>query len=437
MIDAATRRPIPGAWVTWRPPPPELVARLLPQAEAGDPGITDAEGRFVLERLPSDLSLAESLYAVAPGYGFARGGAGLSADLVLALPAACGLEVLLDPAPPPGSAKPPVRIRLEPAGEAPALARLVAGLAPWGRDRTSYRLGHLPPGRYRVRVDPQVAGERVYPVELRAGVTAQVRVARAPRVELGGSFIRLPESAEGSGLAAIDVETLTRYEVEVGPEGTFKAELPQARYALVLLDGRSERLIPGRFEPAGDLQLEPPPEGAGVQLELREGRGPLVSSELGLVRLDLPFGDLVALEPKGEAGIHVAQAPPGRYALFLGPSLVAELSLPRRAGAEPLRVARSEVLFEFPLPPGLRPEEEIRGTLSLVPELLESKRPDLAPRLVGSGIPFVVSSERPLIRLPLGATGRYRVAGLSDIGRCSGTFELRPGARVKLELEPR
>ena len=413
------------------------MARLLPEAEAGDPGITDAEGRFVLERLPSDLALAETLYAVAPGYGFASQGAEVSQEVVLALPGACGLEVLLEPPPPPGGAEPPVRVALEPVGEAPELARLTAALAPWGRDRSSYRLGHLPPGRYRLRVDPQVAGERVYPVELRAGVTAQLRVARAPRAELGGSFIRLPQSAEGSGLEAIDVETWTRYELELSPEGTFASELPRARYALVLREGRSERLLPGRFEPASDLQLEPPPRGDAVELELREGARPLVSSELGLVRLDLPFGDLLALAPEAEEGIYTAQAPPGRYALFLGPSLVAELSLPRPPGAGPLSVVRSEVLLEFPLPPDLRSDEEVRGTLSLVPERLESTRPDLARRFAESGLPFVVSSERPLIRLPLGAAGRYRVVGLSDLGRCSGTFELGPGARVRLELDPR
>lgn len=438
VVDAATRQPIAGAWVTWRPPPVELVERLLPEAEVGDPGISDVQGYFVLERLPSDLALAHTVYALARGYGFASQRADASGEVVLALPAACGLELVLDPPPPPSSSEregPPVQVTLEPVPATPALRRLTAGLAPWGAERERYRLGHLPPGRYRVRVDPQVAGQRVHEVELRPGTTTRLRITRAPRAELGGAFVQLPEAGpEGRALIAVDTETLTRYELRLGPQGTFEAELPQARYALVLQDGLSERSIPGRFEPQRDLQLEPPSRGDEVELQLQEGSSPLVSSELGLVRLDQPFGDLIALAPRGSAGLHVGRAPPGRYALFLGLTLVAELSLPRPPGSGLLRVERSELWFEFPLPAGLGPEEEVRGTLSLVPMLLEEQRPDLAPRFASAGVPFVVTSERPLIRVALGLPGRYRAAGVSDLGPCQGTHELAAGARPRLEL---
>jgi hypothetical protein len=418
------------------------VARLLPEAEAGDPGITDAQGRFVVARLPSDLALAHTLYAVAPGYGLASQRARVGVEVVLALPAACGLEVVLDPPPPPGSgsngsgsaASPPARIALEALTQDPGLRRLTASLEAWGQERSLYRLGHLPPGRYRVHVDPQVAGERVYEVELQAGATTRLRVTRAPRVQLGGALVRVPAGAAGGGLVAIDVETMTRYEITLGREGTFSAELPQARYALVLLDGQSERRLPGRFEPARDLQLEPPARGEEVELVLQEGSRALVSSELGLVRLDQPFGDLLALEPRGREGLHVTQAPPGRYALFLGTSLVAEVDLPRPPGAEPISVERFSVLVEVPLPPELGAKEEVRGTLSLVPELLEIQRPDLAQRFAGAGVPFAVTTGAPRVRVSLGRPGRYRAAGVSDLGPCLGTFELRAEARVLLEL---
>ena len=58
VVDAFSGRPIAGAWVAWRLPPPRLVDTLLAQAEPGDPGVSDAEGRFELARLPDDLKIS-------------------------------------------------------------------------------------------------------------------------------------------------------------------------------------------------------------------------------------------------------------------------------------------------------------------------------------------------------------------------------------------
>lgn len=434
VIDAATRQPIAGAWVTWRPPSAALVARLLPQAEVGDPGISDAQGYFVLERLPTDLALADTVYAVAPGYGLVARRAVLTPELTLALPAACELEVVLDPPPPPasGGAGPPARVVLEPAGHDPSLRALLARLEPWGSERHRYRIGHLRPGRYRLRVDPEVAGQRVYPLELRAGATTQVRVARAPRGSLAGTFLRLPApdpDGIAAGLVAVDRETLTRYEVPLASEGSFQIELPQARYALVLLEGRSERLLPGTFEPGGDLQLEPPARRPEHELDLRQGQAPLRSQELGLVRLDEALGDLVALSPSELPGRYSARAAPGRYALFLGTRWIAELELPR-SEPRPLSVPATPLRLALALPPELAPEEEVRGRLSLLPEVLLERRPDLAARFREAALPFQVGAGRAELRATLGLPGRYRVVVESDLGRAATTRELGPGLGV-------
>ncbi|HBP16481.1 MAG TPA: hypothetical protein DEA08_01645, partial [Planctomycetes bacterium] len=153
VIDAATRQPIAGAWVAWRLPPPRLVEQLLPRAEAGDPGISDAEGRFRLERLPDDLALHSSVHAVAPGYAYLVHPAPLAGELELALTPAATLELVLDPPPPPGAEAPPAQVRLEPLASStplPALRRLARALPPWGPQPERYWLRHLPPGRYRL-----------------------------------------------------------------------------------------------------------------------------------------------------------------------------------------------------------------------------------------------------------------------------------------------
>ncbi|MBL4848915.1 MAG: carboxypeptidase regulatory-like domain-containing protein [Planctomycetes bacterium] len=432
VVDAATGRPIRGAWVAWRPPPPHLIAQILPTAQQGDPGISDAQGRFVLERLPDDLQVADTLYAVAPGYGYAARRAGLS-EVVLALPGSTSLEIVLDP-PPEGNEDPPVQIAIDPLSKDPLAHATTAALPPWGQERDRYRLQHLPPGRYRVRVDPQVAGSRVHEVHLVAGASAQLRVSRAPRAELAGTVIG-PRGVSATELAWIDLETFTRYEVAADERGFFRIVLPKARYALMLLDGRSERSVPGEFSPGRELSLDLPSAGDPVELRIREQGRPVVAGDLGLVRLDRRFGDLVALEARaGDPGTYAALAPPGRYALFAGVSLLLELTLPQPTGAPAIEIQRGLVELELVLPTQLRPGEIVRGTLALVPASLKKKRPDLYLRFAAAGQPFQVSPGSTRVRCPLSQAGLYLLSGKTDLGPLEGALELAPGQRIKLSL---
>ena len=432
-MDAATGRPIRGAWVAWRPPPGALIEQILPAAQPGDPGITDSEGRFVLERLPKDLALADTVYAVAPGYGYAARRAGLS-ELVLALPAASALEVVLDPPPLRAEAHPPVGIRVESLSEDPLAAALCAALPPWGDERERYLLSHLPPGRYRVRVDPQAGGSRTHEVELRAGPTQRLAVSRAPRAELSGSILGPHETISRAELALVDLETFTRYIVETDERGRFRTELPLTPYALFLLDGRSERAIPGEFTPGSELSLEVPPRGQPVEIKLREGDRPLVAQDLGLVRLDARFGDLVALEAlPNQPGTYVSILSAGRYALFAGVSLLSELVLPQPSDAPPTVVARGHVELELAWPSELRPDEVVRGTLTLVPAVLKRERPDLYQRFAASSLVFHARAGSAL-SYPLGRAGVYELSGQTELGPLRGTLELAPGQRTRIPI---
>lgn len=437
VIDAATRQPIAGAWVAWRLPPPELVEQLLPRAEAGDPGISDAEGRFALERLPDDLALHSSVHAVAPGYAYLVHPAPLAAELELALTPAATLELVLDPPPAPGAEAPPVRVRLEPLASPtplPLLRRLTRALPPWGEQPERYWLRHLPAGRYRLHVDPQVAGERVHELSLTAGQVSRVRIQRAPRVEARGVLSGPEGPLADAELLLIDLETATSYPLRTGPAGTFARELPLARYRVRLLDGRSERALPGEHTPGPGLQLELPERGDDHSLRLTRGGEPLRSDQLGLVRLDLALGDLIDLPPGAEPGSYLTRAPAGRYALFEGACYLAELELPRLPGAAALDLPLGALEVALRLPTELRPDEAIRGTLALLPSLVHGARPDLAERfLEAAALPLRLTRSERSLRVPLAAAGSYRLLGQSDLGPLRATHELEPGGRIELE----
>jgi hypothetical protein len=69
--DAQTKAPIEGAWLAWRLPPPEVVERVLGDLAFRDPRfpmVTGADGTFAVERLPDDMPISATLYAVALGY---------------------------------------------------------------------------------------------------------------------------------------------------------------------------------------------------------------------------------------------------------------------------------------------------------------------------------------------------------------------------------
>lgn len=435
VVDAATGQPIAGAWVTWRLPPPALVEQLLPRAQAGDPGISDAEGRFTLERLPDDFAAHARVHAVAPGYAYRVEAAPLAEELELALTPAATLELVLDPPPPPGAETPPVQVRLEPFAD--ELAPLTRALPPWGDQLERYWLRHLPAGRYRLRVDPQVSGQRAHELSLAPGEVRRLRIQRAPRVEASGVLLGPEGALSEAELVFVDLDTATSYRLQTSPSGTFRGELPLARYRARFVDGLSERALPGEHAPGRDLRLELGERGPPCELRLTRGGSPLRSDQLGLVRLDLAWGgDLIALAPAAsQPGVFQAEAPAGDYALFEGPCFLAEVTLPPPTGSPPLELPRGSVELTLLLPAALRADEVVRGEVALLPVELHSTRRDLAERFfAAAALPFRLSPTRRTLRLPLGEEGVYRLRGESDLGPFRGTYELAPGGRLELDL---
>ena len=86
--EATTGRPIAGAWIAWRLPPWSLVDELLRDPdirEIGEGMVTDAAGRFAVERLPDGLHVEDTIYVVARGYAAASKRVGLVREVVIDL----------------------------------------------------------------------------------------------------------------------------------------------------------------------------------------------------------------------------------------------------------------------------------------------------------------------------------------------------------------
>ncbi|MCA8922417.1 MAG: carboxypeptidase regulatory-like domain-containing protein, partial [Planctomycetes bacterium] len=419
--DAQTQLPIPGAWITWRLPPPAVVEQVLADPGFSDPRfamISDAAGRFAVERLPDDLPGSFTLFAVAPGYAYRALTVGLARELVVELTPMGTLEVRVRGEDPP-------RVSLT-SREHAAIAR---ELPAWGDDPTAFRIAHLPPGVYGVRLESDPSGSGAEVVVL-AGQLTRVELTQPPRERLAGRV-----AAHGGGplagasLAFVHAETFARVEVEVDAAGDFACRLPAGRYAAFVVHGDSERRVGELVEPGrGPLLLEPGPSASDSRLRLTCAGGPLRSRSLGIARVDAPLTSLLFLSPDpSEPGVYVCAAEPGRYALFDGVCFWGVVPLP---GSPTLDLSPRTLEVELGLG-DLEAGERVRGELALVPLPLLEGRPDLAARLPALfAREFVASRDRARLRVPLGAAGAYVLVGQSDLGPFRERVDLTSGEPV-------
>ncbi|MGE0709749.1 MAG: carboxypeptidase-like regulatory domain-containing protein [Planctomycetota bacterium] len=440
VVDAGTGLPIAGAWVAWRPPPPELVDAILRDPElARDPVlrrtrvITDAEGGFRIARLPGDAEVTHILHAVALDHAYGRAAARLEA-VTIALEAGGELEVLVAPGPPRPRDEPPrlrvERGRIERGGEA-------LELPPWGLERASYRLSHLRAGDYRLRMDggPWVAAR------VEAGRTTRIALPRPVLLEVSGTLTEGGRALGDAALVAVGAEDPERrWALSTDADGRLQGWLPAGRYGVAWLDGQSERCVPGAFvlgAGAAPWELDLAEAPPILELELRR-RGAIEPRAWGLVSLE-PGGSLIHLVPsQGSAeGCWRAACPPGVYGLWEDTTWWGVVEVPATPGARAERLERSvepaRVTLRWSLPPELEGRELVRGTLSLLPRE-QWARTDLGARFAAAGRSFRAGRAAPTLEVPLGAPGIYRLLLSTELGRVRREVELRPGTELVLPL---
>lgn len=435
--DARTKAPIPGAWIAWRVPPPEVCDRVFsdPATLQGAGGlVTDAQGRFDVDRLPDDEQPSSTLTAVARGYAPASVRPGLREEVVLELAPSGSLEVVIDE---------PLDVVLELAsGAAPARVALRARREADGRPAAGplrWRVDWLQPGRWCALLD----GREVAATDVVEGQTARLVISAPPWVEVEGTVL----GADPRGvvhLTPVDGDPAVPGAGLVLADGRFAGSLWPGRYAVSLEKAASwsERRVPGVVEVVPGmppLVLQVPPASERLEVLLAQDGQPTSSDGLGLVALDLPEddpfgGDLVHLEPTGEPGVHAGSAAPGLYALFDGDLLLAPSVVLPAAGR--LGVDRREATcrLRFALPPELRQDEVLRARVVLIPEVL-ARRPALRARFATQGhVDAVVSHASPSVAVSLGHPGRYLLVGESDLGPLEAWVDLTPGGEVTVRL---
>lgn len=433
--DARTRRPIAGAWITWRVPPPEVCEEVLGRAAlvddpAGAGLISDARGRFDVERLPDDEAPSFTLCAVARGYAPATLRPGLREEVVFDLSPAGALDVRVDE---------PVDLVLEPASaEAAGPVALAVPRGQRGADGPQrWVVRHLAPGPWRALL----GGREVAAGHVVEGQTSRLQVSLPPWVEVEGRL---------SGEEGLTSVTFSLIEGEPArPAGSFTLEderfsgrLRAGRYVVHAHDAQdTARRAPGLVEVVpgmAPLRLEVSPADVLVEVRATIG-GVTVRDGLGLVALDLPEddpagGDLIRLAWVGPDGLHVARAPTGRYALFDGQALVAAEVVVPAGGPLVVHADLAACWVRVLLPPALRDEEVLCVRAALLPEVL-ARRPALRARFLAQDpIERQVSRAAPRFELRVLRPGRYLLVGQSDLGPLEAWVDLSPGGEATVAL---
>ncbi len=417
VVDARTSAPIPGAWITWRLPPPEVAAEVLVMTARAErlpeqTMLTDARGRFELDRLPDDAGfLAPRVFVSARGYASASALPGLARDIVIALVPAGGLAIEVDADPAPDRVI--VEVRAASPDPDPDLEALLLALDPV---RVPAELRGLPPGRYRVSVVGAPEAVSVA-VEVRAGETTTARF-ELPTTRVHGRIV-------GAGLALL-VERTTGAERPIEHVGeSYELVLPRGgRWDVLAVNEaqdarRIAELLLDAPEVALDLDLDGedrPGDAARIVVHV-DGR-PLAAPRLGLVRLDGP--DAVTARPAPDLpGAYDAELGPGRWAVFDDERWLGEVVDPVGRSSVALDARRRSVVVRLTAPADLGDDERIRVGVALVPEpLLE--RPDLRAQFLRPGGSAAwserVGPDGALLELPVHVPGRYVLIVESDLG---------------------
>jgi len=428
----------------WQPPfggwdgVDEVLASLGPK-DVGTGMVTGADGRFAVDRLPGDLQVSSMLYAVAAGYATIGLRPGMREEVVIDLPPMGSLEVRnarLSPVDPDAfsvfAGAPPSMVTIEPVSPDATLATVYAEV---DASVSVARVSHLAPGRWRV----SFVGAQPQVVEVPAGGTKVVELTISPASEITGTVVGCTSGV--LVLARVDGGEHRRFALK---GGEFQGPLRPGRYrATVAFDANgdqtheTELAVPGEVElRAGEsrLVIQGPLRGEKVQVVVAVAGRPYRTEGLGLVALDEPSrGSLIALFPDEERpGLHHGEAPAGRYALFdHGSLLTHDLRLPS-TGPASVVADRSEVRVRFALPSALRPDESLRGWLSLVPQILSG---DLAGRFrMGRRLKLSLTASAPGLTLDIVSSGRYLLTGETDLGPFEVPVDLTPGVEVTVPL---
>lgn len=417
--DAETQRPIAGAWIAWRLPPPGLVDRVLGDPEyqrAGVGLLSDARGGFRIPRLPDDLEPSATLFVVAPGYAYRSLDVGLAREVAVDLVRMGTLEVAVA-----GARTAAVTVH---SAEHAAIAD---ALPAWGQEPGVYTITHLPPGSYSVAL----GGEQEVEAEVVAGRVSRVELVSSLQ-RASGTLLRSGHPVAKSPLSFVHTRTYVRVQASTDAFGRFEATLPRGPHAVFAELEGSERRVGALAAPAAGVVLQCDPAQLGeiqVQLPSHTRSRP---EELGLVRTDVPLSSLIALEPGDGPGWFTCNAEPGRYALFEG---VRFWGIHELSGVTSIRAAEGgrRLIVKLDLS-GLAPGDYVRCRLALVPLAVTSARPDLDARLAeGLAQTFLVGSSEPSLTLSVGAPGAYRLVGDSDLGRIHERVDVR-GDRTTVDL---
>lgn len=431
--DAQTKQPIAKAWIAWRLPPPALVDRILESAQFRDPRfkmISDAQGRFQVDRLPDDQPTSHALFAVARGYAYAvHREVGLQEEVVFDLQRSGTLIVDLEG---PADPRPRLRLRTNIAhGQ-----HLLDALPTWGGNPTQFTLTHLRPGSYAVHLDTILRARKL---TINAGATTHLKLDRPELRRVTGTLrgVQQPTTItfrDGSGEQQGSVTT--------DRLGGFRLNINNMGYTVFVEDGKSVRRLPGFVElpEHGPLLLDMPPRGEQVRVRFTRGGKPLVSRGLGLVSLSNQVSDgnphlgtLVHLAPTKTPGTYAAQAPKGRYGLFDGTSYFGPLQVPCDPGPRALETTTLTVTWT--LPKTLRRGEIVRGELALVPRDLYSDDRAAAVRFAqGAQRLFRASHAHPRLELPLGVRGQYVLLGKTDLGALIRFVTIRNAKQPTLQV---
>ncbi|MBT7690877.1 MAG: carboxypeptidase regulatory-like domain-containing protein, partial [Gemmatimonadales bacterium] len=229
--DATTHAPIPGAWIAWRLPPPEVSEQVLAGARPRDPAFTmlsDDAGRFRLDRLPDDALLqsksprvSSKLFAVAKGYAYGALTVGLARDVLFELQPMGSVDVDVS-----GEDGDPPRlsvVTLRPKRGAQGSITAVA------LSDTIVRLRPLPPGPCEVSVDPEDGGLPVT-VNVAPGRVTTVRLKRPAFLPLAGTLTMQGQTVE----ARLRFERTPRhvgrvFQVKTDAFGRFELRVPAGR----------------------------------------------------------------------------------------------------------------------------------------------------------------------------------------------------------------
>lgn len=414
VVDALSGAPIPGAWLSWRRPTPSLAERFLDGKPRSDPAlrmITDAEGRFQLERLPDEEEPSGRLSVIALGYATRSVTVGLRRELKLALRPTGRLELKLS------SGRPPSPLRILPLDGKPGAKRFLKGYVPEFIG-AHLSLGALPPGRYRVQVGAQEKLALVTP-----GRRSELAFVMPTALRQEGIFSGL-EGERGSLIFRQQGASAGTFpEAKLDPDGRFSLRLRPGVYDIDLRLGFSERRIASAKSLDGSpLSLSIGELGEVLNIELSEAGQAVTSDELGLVSED----GLNALFIERRGPKHLTRALLGRYLLFDGHRF---LGLVENKGAA-LRIERKHrsVSISVKLPADLGSEERIRGSIVAIPEPATRLGRLSARYLLEPDAQFRAAREGVILELELSWNGRFKLLLDSDLG--SRELWLEAGAKA-------